>query len=112
MPSVAAWLRHGAAARQVVDQTYPELEGAARVRALALENVVVQLAHLRTHPSVAAAIAKGEVALHGWFFDIEAGAVLALDGATGRFEPIIEHQPLPVALAAAPRRAADLPVAA
>lgn len=112
MPNVAAWLRHGAAARQVVDQSYPELEDAARVRAVALENVVIQLAHLRTHPAVAAAIAKGEMTLHGWLFDIEHGQVLALDGVTGRFSAIDENKPLPVALAAAPRRAADLDLAA
>ncbi len=112
MPNVAAWLRHGAAARQVVDQSYPELEDAARVRAVALENVVVQLAHLRTHPAVAAGVAKGELTLHGWFFDIEGGQVLALDGVTGRFEAIDEAKPLPVALAAAQRRAAELQVAA
>ena len=112
MPNVAAWLRHGAAARQVVDQGYPELEDGARVRAVALENVVIQLAHLRTHPSVAAAIAKGELSLHGWFFDIEGGQVLALDGMSGRFEVIDEAKPLPVALPAAQRRAADLQVAA
>ena len=116
MPNVAAWLRHGAAARQVVDQSYPELDperdGAARVRAVALENVVVQLAHLRTHPSVAAAIAQGKLSLHGWFFDIQDGDVLALDGVSGRFEAIHEDRPLPVALAAAPRRATAIPVAA
>lgn len=112
MPNVAAWLRHGTAARQVVDQSYPALEDGARVRALALENVVVQLAHLRTHPAVAAAIARGDLSLHGWFFDIEGGAVLALDGVSGRFAAIDETRPMPVALAAAPRRAADLPVAA
>ena len=112
MPNVAAWLRHGAAARQVVDKSYPELDEAARARAVALENVVVQLAHLRTHPSVAAAIAQGKLSLHGWFFDIEGGKVLALDGVSGRFEEIGEDRPLPVALVAGPRRATEMPVAA
>ena len=107
MPNVAAWLRHSAAARQVVDSSYPELEPAERQRAAALENVVVQLTHLRTHPSVAAAIARGEVTLHGWYFDIQAGQVLALDGETGRFRAIEHDQPVPVALAATPRRAAE-----
>jgi hypothetical protein len=56
-----------------------------------MENVVAQLNHLRTHPSVAAGIARGEIALHGWFFDIHAGQMLALDGVTGRFVPISER---------------------
>ena len=100
MPNVAAWLRHGAAATHVVDRCCPELEGAERVRALSLENVIAQLAHIRTHPSVAAGIAQGEIALHGWFVDINAGQVLGLNGETGQFEPLREDAPLPVALPA------------
>jgi len=112
MPNVSAWLKHGAAARQVVDQGYPEQTEGERVRAISLENIVVQLAHLRTHPAVATGIARGELTLHGWFFDIGAGQVLALDGVSGRFEAIREGQPLPVALApAGPRRAAEALVA-
>jgi carbonic anhydrase len=109
MPNVAAWLKHSCAAEQVVNESYPELDNGDRVRAVSLENVVAQLAHLRTHPSVAAAIARGELALHGWFFDIGAGEVLALDGQTGRFLPIQEDRPLPVALPAAKRIAGETP---
>ena len=100
MPNVAAWLRHGAAAAHIVEHCCPDLTGAERVRALSLENVIAQLAHLRTHPSVAAAIAKGEMALHGWFVDIAAGQVLGLDGESGQFVPLRENSPLPVALPA------------
>lgn len=100
MPNVAAWLRHGSAAAHIVDSCRPDLAGTERVRALSLENVIAQLNHLRTHPSVAGAIAQGEMALHGWFVDIKAGQVLGLDGETGQFVPLREDQPLPVALPA------------
>jgi carbonic anhydrase len=110
MPNVAAWLRHSDAAFSVVRDGYPELSGPEQARAAALENVVVQLAHLRTHPSVASGIARGEIALHGWFFDIHHGVVLALDGVSGRFEEISEGNPMPVALAAQKRFAAGEPV--
>ncbi len=73
---------------------------------LALENVVTQIAHLRTHPSVASAIARGKLALHGWFVDIHAGSILALDGEKGQFQPVRDDAPLPVALPHAPRLAA------
>jgi len=109
MPNVAAWLRHSEAAHQVVQACYPDVDEAERVRVTALENVVSQLVHLRTHPSVAAGIARGEIALHGWFVDIHAGQVLALDGAAGRFVALSENQPLPVALPHALRMAADIP---
>ena len=108
MPNVAAWLKHSAAARQVVESNYPDLPAEEKPRVAALENVVVQLTNLRTHPSVAACIARGELTLHGWYFDIQEGAVLALDGVTGRFRRIEHDQPIPVALQAAPRRAADI----
>ncbi|QJU58759.1 carbonic anhydrase [Sphingomonas sp. AP4-R1] len=107
MPNVAAWLRHSAAAAKVVNDGYPELEGTERLRAVIIENVVAQLANLRTHPSVAAGIARGEISLHGWFFDIGHGQMLALDGETNRFIAIKEGEDLPVALKASPRRAAD-----
>jgi carbonic anhydrase len=97
MPNVAAWLRHSHAANSVVCSAYPNLEGAERVRALALENVIAQINHLRTHPSVAAALAKGELTLHGWFFDIQTRSILALDGSTGVFHPVEPHTALPIA---------------
>jgi carbonic anhydrase len=106
MPSVAAWLGHAATSRRVVGEAYPDLDGADRIRAISLENVVAQLAHLRTHPSVAARIAQGTLTLHGWFVDIHAGQVLGLDGATGRFAPLREGA-LPVAQKAERRLASD-----
>ena len=106
MPNVAAWLRHSNAARKVVSDCYPALGDADRVRAVALENVVAQIAHLRTHPSVAAGIARGEIALHGWYVDIHAGQILGLDGETNAFVPLREDRPLPVALPHASRLAA------
>ena len=112
MPNVAAWLRHSQAAHKVASESYPDVVGADRVRIMAMENIVAQLNHLRTHPSVAAGIARGEISLHGWFVDIHAGAILVLDGDTGRFVTLNEDQPLPVAHSAAPRLAADIPAIA
>lgn len=107
MPSVVAWLRHGSAAENVVSTCSPHLHGDERVRAVSLQNVIAQLAHLRTHPSVAAAIAGGEMSLHGWFVDISAGMVFGLDGETGEFTPLREDAPLPIALPARARNIID-----
>nr|WP_277998553.1 carbonic anhydrase [Sphingomonas liriopis] len=112
VPTVANWLKHGAAARAVVDQSYPELTDGERIRALSLENVIAQLAHLRTHPSVAAGIARGEITLHGWFVDIHEGVVLGFDNEAGRFRAIREGESFPVALQAGQRRASDVEFAA
>lgn len=108
MPNVAAWLRHGSAAEHIVSTCHPHLSESERVRAVSLENIIAQIAHLRTHPSVAAAIARGDMALHGWFVDIHAGQVLGLDGDTGTFVPLREDKPLPVALEARLRAATEV----
>ena len=112
MPNVAAWLKHSVAAENVVSSGHPELEGMDRVRAISLENVIAQLNHLRTHPSVATAMARGEMALHGWFVDIHAGQVLGLDGETGQFVPLREDRELPVAVPARARIAREMAEAA
>ncbi|WP_313442330.1 carbonic anhydrase [Novosphingobium sp.] len=112
MPNVAAWLKHGAAAEHIVSTCHGELQGNDRVRAITLENIIAQISHLRTHPSVAAAIARGQMTLHGWFVDIHAGQVLGLDGETGQFVPLREDAPLPVALAAKARFATEFAEAA
>jgi carbonic anhydrase len=109
MPNVAAWLRHSNAARQVVDDCYVELDPNERLRAISLENIVAQLAHLRTHPSVAAGVARGDISLHGWYVDIHAGLILGLDGKSGRFRAIRDDRSLPVAHKPSVRLAADFP---
>jgi len=103
MPNVSAWLKHAVAAETVVSTCHPKLDGFERVRAISLENVTAQLNHLRTHPSVAAAMARGELALHGWFVDIHEGQILGLDGETGEFVPLREDHELPVAMPARAR---------
>lgn len=99
MPNVAGWLKHSHAAHSIVCEAYPpSMDEKEKIRAVAMENVVVQLDHLRTHPSVAAKLAKSEVTLHGWFFDIETGEVLVYDGVSQRFGEIAAGEPLPVAV--------------
>ncbi len=87
MPTVSAWLRNATAARSVVAILHPHLHGEASVQALVEQNVLTQLGHLRTHPAVAARVAQGRLALHGWVYDIADGQVVVLDEANGRFVP-------------------------
>lgn len=45
---------------------------------LIARNTLVQLANLRTHPSVAAAEASGKLELHAWVYDIGSGRIDAI----------------------------------
>lgn len=55
---------------------------------LALASIVQGLANLRTFPLIAAREKSGELSLHGAYFGIARGRLLALDESTGRFEDI------------------------
>jgi carbonic anhydrase len=83
MPTVKSWLRNGHAALTVADtMTHPDERPSERLRRLTEENVLMQLAHLKTHPSVAGAMAREHLTVSGWVFEIGTGEVrIAEDGS-------------------------------
>ncbi|MFF7725242.1 carbonic anhydrase [Streptomyces sp. NPDC008001] len=85
LPAVADWLRHADAARARTARNEEAAEPYDKVAALVRGNVAAQLANLATHPSVARALARDAVRLHGWVFDIGSGTVEELDAGRGRF---------------------------
>lgn len=98
LPAVRAWCSHAEATRRIVKGKYADLPQ-ERQDALAIEqNVLVQLDSLRTHPSVAVALARGELNLYGWVYRIETGEVFAYDPVDGRFEPLSEQRNAPYAV--------------
>jgi carbonic anhydrase len=91
MPTVKTWLHHGEAARRVVRENYPNLSEETALEAITQENVVAQLANLRTHPSVASRLARGKISLHGWVYDIATSDVRAWDSQRHWFVPLEEY---------------------
>lgn len=91
LPHVRDWLGFSRAAVEVVREMGTDLDERQRMLMLTEQNVVLQLNHLRTHPSVAAALAKKKLSLHGWVYDIKDGTVTAYDAATERFLPVDER---------------------
>lgn len=82
MPTVRQWLRNAEAARAALGELKAEDAGPANVRTLSEQNVMLQLSHLRTHPSVVAGMARGTLFLQGWFYDIGTGEITILDEQT------------------------------
>jgi carbonic anhydrase len=52
------------------------------------QNVLLQMNHLRTHPSIAGQLALGKVGIAGWVYDIARGAVSVYNEASLKFEPV------------------------
>lgn len=95
MPTVKAWLRHSEVAKIVVEENC----GCADHNTLGIlteENVLAQLGHLSTHPSVAARLARGDLFIHGWVYDIGTSQIRAYDAERGEFR-LITDGPLPMA---------------
>jgi carbonic anhydrase len=84
-PSVERWLGYTNVYHREAEPS-PEY-----LLTLSERNVAAQLRNLRSHPVVAARLAAGDLALHGWVYHIGTGTVTVYDEGTGRFlEPAIE----------------------
>lgn len=87
-PAVRGFLAHAEATRRIVRENYAHLTGEARLTATVEENVLVQLENLRTHPAIAARIARGELNLHAWVYKLETGDVFSWDPEEQQYVPI------------------------
>lgn len=90
LPAVANWLAHADSAK-VVNAARTHASTQERLEALVRGNVIAQLTNIRTHPSVALALDRRSLSLHGWVYDIETGSIDALDGVTGRFVTLADN---------------------
>ena len=91
LPHVKEWLSFSRAATEIVDAVLPDGSEEERMDMLLKQNVILQLQHLKTHPAVAVRLAKGDVQLHGWVYDIKTGAVNAYDEGLQKFLPVNER---------------------
>jgi carbonic anhydrase len=84
MPTVKSWLTNGKSALSVAE-TIHKLQEREILPVLTEQNVLMQLAHLRTHPSVAGAMARKELTVSGWVYDIGSGEVRIAENGSDEF---------------------------
>lgn len=90
LPAMKAWISHARETGRIIQENYSHLHGKDRLHATVEENVLVQLENLRTHPSVAAAMERGELRIHGWVYLIQTGEVFAYDPVQAQFVPLAD----------------------
>jgi carbonic anhydrase len=89
MPTVKSWLKNAHAALSVAESlAEPDEKPSALLRRLTEENVLLQIQHLRTHPSVAGAMAREELTVSGWVYDIGHGEVRISEDGGRVFRPV------------------------
>jgi carbonic anhydrase len=100
LPHVREWLGFAQGAVDVVEAIGAGLSPEEKMAMLLRENVILQLQHLRTHPTVAVALAQQVVKLHGWVYDIKTGEVSAYDEARREWLSIEDRYAAELAAAA------------
>jgi carbonic anhydrase len=89
MPTVTSWLSNAHAALTVAQTLHKKTEWKRELlRVLTEQNVLLQLQHLKTHPSVAGAMAMGELTVSGWVYDIGKGQVSIAEDGQRIFTPL------------------------
>lgn len=92
LPAMKNWLTNAETTKRIVFDHYKHLEGDELLMATIEENVLMQLEHLKTHPSVATRLAKKEIRLHGWVYKFETGIIFKYDEASGQFVKLAQGQ--------------------
>lgn len=93
MATVRRWMRNAEAAMSVADSlSQPDEQPGERLKRLTEENVLLQVQHLRTHPSVAGAVAREELTLSGWVYDIGTGQVRISEDGSRIFHPVVTRE--------------------
>jgi carbonic anhydrase len=104
MPSVRNWLKNAQTALAVASTLHEhDIPTSAQAHSaggfisqqdrplvdiLTEQNVLLQIQHLKTHPSVATAITLGNLTISGWIYDIASGNVRISENNTLTFTPL------------------------
>ncbi len=77
LPITDQWLKYVEAAWKFREPGDPMGDERAPHTTLIHANIIAQLHNLKTHPEVAAGLAKRTLQVHGWYYDIMTGAIEA-----------------------------------
>lgn len=90
LPAVSKWLSHAANTQRIMQENYSHLSGDSFLNASIQENVLAQIDNLKTHPIVAAQLARGKLKIHPWVYKFETGQVFAYNKEEEQFQVLTE----------------------
>ncbi|MWL87625.1 carbonic anhydrase [Cupriavidus sp. SW-Y-13] len=86
---IGPWVRIASPARRMVEQSLSHATAEQRQRACEQAAILVSLGNLESFPFVREACGRGALTLHGWYFDLQAGALLAYSARADSFLPLV-----------------------
>jgi len=102
---IGAWVSIARAARERVLRELAGQPDAVQARACERWAITLSLDNLLSFPWIRERVEAGTLALHGWYFDIDAGELLAYSRETSSFVPLVP-KPEAADLTGRPDRAA------
>lgn len=86
---IGRWMRIVEPVKQQVLSQLSQCNSEVQNHACELGAIIMSLNNLRSFPWVAEREQRGEIALHGWYFDMTNGALLAYSDRTDSFLPMV-----------------------
>jgi carbonic anhydrase len=86
---IGAWVSIAAEARAKVMRELADESDAVQSRACERAAIALSLANLMSFPWIRERVDAGAMALHGWYFDIDAGELLAYSAESKSFLPLV-----------------------
>lgn len=85
---ITGWVNIAARARERVLAELPHASPEKQCSACEEASILVSLENLLTFPWIRERVEQGKLVLHGWYFDIETGELVAYDAASHAFKPL------------------------
>jgi len=86
---IGPWMRIVEPVKQQVLASLSQYPQSAQNRACELGAIIMSLHNLRSFPWISEREARGDIALHGWYFDMSEGALLAYSDRSDTFLPMV-----------------------
>jgi carbonic anhydrase len=86
---IGTWVNIARAARERVLRDLAGESPAVQAKACEQGAIALSLGNLLTFPWIRERVQAGTLALHGWYFDIDAGQLLAYSPETSSFAPLV-----------------------
>lgn len=88
---ISRWISISKEARDAVRSIMPGLPIDEKSRYLEQASILVSMQNLLTFPSVKDAVEKGALDIHGWYFDMPNGKLLAYDSDVKKYRSILAN---------------------
>lgn len=87
---ISNWMSIAEPAKVKVLAELPEKDAKLQQRAVEQAAILLSLENLGTFPWIEQRVANGELSLHGWYFDLNDGALLEYQAQSGQFRKVDE----------------------